>query len=161
MSIIITRHEALINVLKDMFNLGDDVRVIAHASREDIKGKHVYGVLPLHLAKYAKCVTTINLNIPQELRGVELTEAQVREYMDEPETFKVFNQADIGELSWTLFDTEMFAKGVANNMREITGYDEDEESYTLVEEHMTSYTTSTIDKYIANSAYWRHKLNSF
>lgn len=65
------------------------VRVIAHATRDDVRGQDVIGVLPMSLASYAKTVTEIPMNIPPELRGKELTLSQVREFAGPPETFVV------------------------------------------------------------------------
>ena len=60
-----------------------------HAAPEDVRGKHVYGVLPLALAAEASQVTEIALRLPAELRGVELSEEQVRQHMAGICTYKV------------------------------------------------------------------------
>lgn len=87
--VIITRHSALVTVLKGLVPELAGAEVIAQASPAQVEGKHVYGVLPLHLAALADKVTTVSLNLPPELRGVELSEEQVRQYMSSLETFKV------------------------------------------------------------------------
>ena len=88
-TVIVTRHTALIQVIVDLYDLRD-VQVLTHITDvNQIKGKHVFGVLPMHLAAEAECITVINLNLPPELRGVELTEDQIRQYMTEPATYKV------------------------------------------------------------------------
>jgi hypothetical protein len=56
---------------------------------KQVCGKHVFGVLPLSLAAEAERVMEIPLRLPAELRGKELSEAQVREYGDAPRTYKV------------------------------------------------------------------------
>ena len=88
-TIIITRHPALVNVLRDLVPELADAEVVAQATPEQVSGKHVYGVLPLHLAALADKVTTVSLNLPAALRGVELTEDQVRQHMSSLETFRV------------------------------------------------------------------------
>ena len=88
-AIIITRHSALVEVLKGLVPELTNAKVIAQATPSEVEGKHVYGVLPLHLAALADRVTTVSLNLPPELRGVELNVEQVRQYMSDLETFKV------------------------------------------------------------------------
>lgn len=78
-SIIVTRHSALIEVLREDF--GVEGKVLAQATVEEVAGKHVYGVLPMFLAAQCEKLTTVTLNTPPELRGVELSVDQVRQYM--------------------------------------------------------------------------------
>ena len=85
--ILVTRHPALVAVIKSI--VGEDIDVLSHATEEDVRGKHVYGVLPLRMAASAAMLTEVTLHLPPELRGVELTEEQVRQYMQEFRTYKV------------------------------------------------------------------------
>lgn len=87
--VIITRHPGLVEVLHELAPETIGAPILDRADPEEIKGKHVYGVLPLTLACLAERVTNVTLNVPQELRGTELTAAQVREYMTDLETFIV------------------------------------------------------------------------
>lgn len=78
--LIVTRHAGLVEWLRG--KLGDaidGVPVVAHASKEDVRGKHVLGVLPLSLAMHAASVTEISMNLPVHLRGIDLTPAQMDE----------------------------------------------------------------------------------
>jgi putative CRISPR-associated protein (TIGR02620 family) len=72
MTIIVTRHTGLIQWLKSHGIVGD---VISHVEFPDqIRGKDVYGVLPLHLASVCNSVTTVDMpGLPSEKRGVDLT----------------------------------------------------------------------------------------
>ena len=71
MTIIVTRHTGLIQWLKKN---GVEGEVISHATQEQIEGKDVYGVLPLHLASVCNSVTTVDMpGLPSEKRGVDLT----------------------------------------------------------------------------------------
>lgn len=88
-TIVITRHAALVQFLKETGIVGDNVTVIAQATEADVAGKHVIGVLPLHLAALAAKVTTLNLNTPSELRGVELSVEQLREFSSGVTTYVV------------------------------------------------------------------------
>lgn len=85
--ILITRHSGLVEYLREEgieFN-----RVIAHATPEDVRGQEVWGVLPLALAAEAASVTEVKLELPAEMRGVELNADQVREFQRGLVTYKV------------------------------------------------------------------------
>jgi len=86
-TIIVTRHPALVEVLREDFRI--DGPVIAHATADDVRGKRVVGVLPLHLAAAAESVTEVTLNLPPELRGKELTTDQVRQHLVGLSTYRV------------------------------------------------------------------------
>lgn len=85
--ILITRHPALAQFLTQQGIKFD--KIIDHATAEDVKGKDVYGVLPLHLAALANTITSVDLNLPAKMRGKELTIADVGEYFNSLTTYKV------------------------------------------------------------------------
>jgi len=86
--LVVTRHKALVEVLETDFGL-TDIEVIEQATPEQLQGRDVIGILPIYLAAYCNSVTVLNLTVPQELRGAELTVDQVREFMGELRTYKV------------------------------------------------------------------------
>lgn len=88
-TIMITRHPALVDHAREIGLIDADTPVLAHASEDDIKGKHVIGVLPLHLAALAASVTVIPLALTPEDRGRELDIARVREIAGDPATYAV------------------------------------------------------------------------
>ena len=92
-TVIVTRHLAFIAHLQEIGLAPDDAEIITHATPEAVRGAHVIGMLPLHLAAEAAQVTTVPLNVPTELRGQELTIEQVREFAGEPESFVVHRAA--------------------------------------------------------------------
>lgn len=62
-----------------LYDYGECIPVITgNATIEQVKGKHVYGVLPLHLAAAATTVTVIEFSGPPP-RGQEYSLAQMRE----------------------------------------------------------------------------------
>jgi len=63
--------------------------VVGHASPEAVKGRDVWGVLPHKLSCLTTSFTEVPLNLPPELRGVELTKEQVRQYAGDPVTYNV------------------------------------------------------------------------
>ena len=87
--VVVTRHPGLIEHLRKEGLVHGDIRVIEHASIEDVRGKHVFGVLPLWLAAEAMSVTEVTLNLPPEARGRELTLAEVQRYMTGCTTYVV------------------------------------------------------------------------
>ncbi len=83
--VLVTRHEGLVTYLK-LKGYTWDVQ-ITHATKEDLMGKHVLGVLPMSLARYAESVTECSMNLPEELRGVDLTLEQMEPYAGEIITY--------------------------------------------------------------------------
>jgi putative CRISPR-associated protein (TIGR02620 family) len=70
-TIIVTRHQGLVKWLR---RRGITGKVIAQATPEDVSGKRVVGVLPLHLAALAAEVVTVDMpGLPPERRGTDLT----------------------------------------------------------------------------------------
>jgi len=57
-----------------------DARVVEHASTADVFGNVVVGNLPLELAQYAYCVISPVMRLPKEMRGRDLTAAEMQQY---------------------------------------------------------------------------------
>jgi len=89
--VIVTRHQGLVEVLSSMGITG---KVIPHATLEDVKGKTVIGVLPMHLASQTLMFGEITLTLTAEQRGKELTAAEVKAAMGN------------GGISWYVVRTE-------------------------------------------------------
>lgn len=87
--LIVTRHPGLIEVLAKKGIAKEDTPVIAHATVEAVRGRHVAGVLPLALAAECASFTEVALNLPLEARGRELSAEEVRAYMTGVRTYKV------------------------------------------------------------------------
>jgi putative CRISPR-associated protein (TIGR02620 family) len=98
-TVIITRHPALVDYLIDAGICAEETPVIAHATSSDIAEKHVIGVLPINLAALAAKVTVVPLALPQELRGVELSLEQVRQYAGPPETYRVLSEDRVQDIN--------------------------------------------------------------
>ena len=69
-TIIVTRHQGLIDWLAKRGITGE---VKPSVTVEDIKGKHVIGALPAHIAQWAAYVTSVDYFCPFEKRGQDLT----------------------------------------------------------------------------------------
>lgn len=87
--LIVTRHQGLVNYLVSEGHVSSDAEVVSHADVATVAGRHVWGVLPHSLSVWAESFTEVPLNLPLELRGVELTEEQVRQYAGRPVTYRV------------------------------------------------------------------------
>lgn len=88
-TVIVTRHQALVEYLIEIGLASTHSRVIEHATEFDVAGRRCIGVLPLRLALLASSVVEIPLNLPPELRGKELSLDQVRAYAGAPVEYVV------------------------------------------------------------------------
>jgi putative CRISPR-associated protein (TIGR02620 family) len=93
--VIVTRHAGLVQFLNEMGITGE---VIGHATADNVRGKEVIGVLPLHLAALTESITSVDMELPPELRGVELSSEQVRKHFVRLTTYKVMTAAAINLL---------------------------------------------------------------
>lgn len=87
MKVLVTRHQALIEYFEELGIKFD--KVISHATEEDVRGNDVYGILPLHLASFTNTVTSIDMNIPAEMRGKELSLTNIETYFTGMSTYQV------------------------------------------------------------------------
>ena len=87
--LVVTRHGALVEYLREIGLCDETVEVKAHATQMDVLDKRVAGVLPHNLSCLCDTYTEVPLSLPQELRGVELTLEQVRQYAGTARTYKV------------------------------------------------------------------------
>lgn len=87
--VVVTRHSALVEWLKMQGLITGDEPVVEHATSNDVRGKHVIGVLPLHLAAEAASVTVVDLDLPPEKRGEELSVADMDLYVVSITTYRV------------------------------------------------------------------------
>ncbi len=87
--LVVTRHPGLVEYLREIGLAEAGVRVITHATPEEVKGLHVCGVLPHSLSCLCETFTEVPLALPAELRGVELSLEQVKKYAAPAVTYKV------------------------------------------------------------------------
>ena len=88
-TIVVTRHRALLEYLREIGLTNGTEEVFTHVTADDVYGKHVIGVIPARLATQAWCVTEVPLDVPEKLRGKELTLEQIRKCAGEPWTYCV------------------------------------------------------------------------
>lgn len=88
-NLIVTRHTGMVDYLKEIGLASEGVEVIAHATADSVRGKHVCGVLPHSLSCLCESFTEVPLVLSAELRGVELDLAAVRAYAGTPVTYKI------------------------------------------------------------------------
>lgn len=88
--VVITRHPALVKLLKERGLIDGTEPVLDHATAGDVMGMDVIGVLPLSLACLAKSVTEIPLAMTKELRDRgELDLETLREIAGEAQIYQV------------------------------------------------------------------------
>ena len=99
--IIVTRHPALVTYILEARIAPVDTPVVTHVTDDDdVRDKHVVGVqdismdaLPMRLAALAATVTEIPLQIPEYLRGKELSYHDMKEVAGEAVTYVVNTRA--------------------------------------------------------------------
>lgn len=74
--VIVSRHPAAIEFIKQEARLPEDTPVIEQATEADVEGKDVYGNIPLHLAALAATVHVVEFKDPP--RGQEYTIEDMR-----------------------------------------------------------------------------------
>lgn len=89
LDLIVTRHPGLLEYLLEIGLADHSTEVVSHASPEAVAGKNVCGVLPHSLSYLCETFTEVPLDLPQELRGTELTVEQVRQYAKPAVTYRV------------------------------------------------------------------------
>mgnify|MGYP001773344767 CR=1 FL=1 len=88
--IVVTRHPALVELLKEMGMADEQTKVLSHVSNpEEIRGKVVAGVLPLHLASECEAVVSVDLKLKPEDREKELSLEELKERFIGVNAYKV------------------------------------------------------------------------
>ena len=87
--LIVTRHSGLVEYLKEIGLADETTIVVSHATPDIVANRHVCGVLPHALSCLCATFTEIPLNLPAELRGIELSLDQVRQYAGDPVTYVI------------------------------------------------------------------------
>ena len=87
--LVVTRHRGLVEWLRRREMIPADAIVVEHATPDDVRNRHVVGVLPLRLAALAAAVTEVPMDIPAEMRGRELTADEVERFAGAPVTYRV------------------------------------------------------------------------
>jgi hypothetical protein len=92
--LVVTRHEALIELLLERGTIDGDVPVMDHVGISDVKGKHVLGVLPHHLSQHCASITEVPmaLTLPDRvaLKRGDLALKRTRAIAGIPVTYQVF-----------------------------------------------------------------------
>ena len=97
--VVISRHSMMKEHLRRKgVALDSDMIQLGNAQPEDIVGRHVFGVLPLHLAALAVRVTEVPVITPPELRRHHLTLEQLEMYSKPLETYVVRRQGGVAKL---------------------------------------------------------------
>jgi len=102
--LVVTRHPALVQHLTNLGLVNEETVIVAHVTPDLVRDKKVCGVLPHSLSCLTKTFTEVPLMVPAELRGVELTLEQVRQYAGKPVTYRIFTERDFSEAIYNVAD---------------------------------------------------------
>ena len=116
--ILVTRHQGLVEFLTQEGYTWDEV--VSHVSDPSIlDGKDVLGVLPIGLAARCRSISELQLNLPAELRGKELSVDQTRQYAMGIKTYYVSERSLLPVTIKVMVDSEQ------NNMLQCFVYFEE------------------------------------
>jgi len=87
--ICVTRHVALYDYLVSECIIPEGTIRLNRATPDDIRGFHVYGKLPYCLAAHCARYTELELRVPMNMRGRELSLEQIASLVKRPRTYKV------------------------------------------------------------------------
>ncbi len=89
--LIVTRHD----VIEDFFRkeMGINARRVLHARPYELKGKHVYGMIPLSLMPYAETVTVVHSRLRNDLvESPDMTLEEFTEGIITVKRYKVYSE---------------------------------------------------------------------
>jgi hypothetical protein len=91
--LVVTRQPRLVDVLRERGIIDDTTPVLSHATRDEVRGKHVIGLLPNYLSSLAASITEIPMRLTNEdyiaMQRGELSPARARAVTGNPNTYKV------------------------------------------------------------------------
>ena len=87
--LVVTRHPALVEYLRELGLVKEGVEVVTHATPKMVEGRHVCGVLPHSLSCLTASFTEVPLRLTPEMRGKELSLNTLREIAGKPVTYTV------------------------------------------------------------------------
>jgi hypothetical protein len=87
--VVVTRHPALVEYLRELGLVEREVMTLTHASSQDVADKHVAGVLPHSLSCLAASFTEVPLRLTPDMRGKELDLETIRRIAEPPVTYRV------------------------------------------------------------------------
>ena len=96
--IVVSKHPAMVKYLLEMGLIDSTTKAVWHIEPAEIKGKHVFGVLPIYMAHHAEMVTDIPLPLPSHKRGEVLSLEEIRAYAKKPRTYIVRTIEEENEL---------------------------------------------------------------
>lgn len=88
-AVVVSKHRGMIEFLKSEGFIDNTATVLERAKAEDVRGKIVFGSIPLFLAYYAQKVIHIPLKLPLELKEKELTAEEFKKYALKPAIYEV------------------------------------------------------------------------
>jgi hypothetical protein len=98
-TIIVTRHPALVQVIRERGIAPEGAPVYEHATPDLVRGKRVVGVLPHHLSSLAARVIEVPMALTledrQAMQSGDLSLERTREIAGDPIEYSVFRVHDV------------------------------------------------------------------
>jgi len=88
-TIIVTKHAAVEQYIREAGLCDDESPCFPSVSAEYVKGKHVIGIVPFHIAASAALFTEIKLTLRKHLFNTELTLDQLKAMVQQVRTYEV------------------------------------------------------------------------
>ena len=90
-AVVVSRHPAMLDYLIEEGWVQPGTPFVTKAQPNDVRGKHVFGVVPMWLAAETELLTEVVVHTPWEWRGQvnELTVEQIRTYVRDPVTYEI------------------------------------------------------------------------
>ena len=94
-TVVVSRHESFVRYLQEIGLVDEEIRITPHVRAEDVRGAHVIGILPPHLAEEAALMTVVPLDLTLEQRererttGEDLSIEEIRAAAGEPRHYRV------------------------------------------------------------------------
>lgn len=93
--LVVTRHEGLLDLLRMNGMVEIDVECREHVTAADVRGRNVCGILPFNLAKHAKSVFVVDIDIPASLRGVEMSARLMDDFVVDVSCYVVLDRSSL------------------------------------------------------------------
>ena len=91
--VIVVRHPAMATLYVEQGLCPSDTPILQFANIEDVRGKDLFGVVPLHLAAHANSVTEIPIVAGRNTRNIIHDVNQLRQYARPPVRYRVTSES--------------------------------------------------------------------
>ena len=91
--IVVVKFPELANLFEEMGLVPPGTKRVIYASEEDVRGKDVFGVVPIYLARHANSITEVPVLAGNQISRVMSDINLIRQYAKPPKRYKVTETA--------------------------------------------------------------------